>query len=850
MRSVSMLEQPGWVLRRLIWPIFAPIVFGAEVHSRLREAASRGTVVYLVRSLSYVDFLYFNYAFLRHGLPLARFVNGLWTWLFATLPAIARALWRRLPPGAREEELRQTVAGGGAAMLFLRKPMSLAPGNAAEFRGRLFETLIEEQRRNPTVRLQFVPLILAWGRAVTRPGGPMPTFLDRVFGAQEEPGIVRWFLQFLRYRGSAVVKAAEPLDLQAFLDENAGVRDDVLARRLRFDISGRIERERRVYLGPPRKTSRRLREEVLRGRAVNEAIDAVAAQSGTPRDRVQRRARKLLAEIAANMQPWALKFFRLLLKQVFSHIYDGIDVDEAGAEKVRAAARKGPLLLCPGHRSHVDYLVLSYIFHEHELVPPHIAAGVNLSFFPAGQIFRRSGAFFLRRSFKGDDLYAAVFAAYLKKLLREGYNVEFFIEGTRSRTGKLLPPRTGLLNIIADAVLAGEVTGVQVCPISIGYEKVIEERSYTHERQGGEKRTENAGALLRAGRVLGARYGRLDIEFEEPFDLAAALAEAGATPGADEEARRTAVRRVAHRVVYGISRVTAVTPTALVAAALLASGRRGVTRDDLVATCGLLALRARRRGARFEATVLDPDGPFGVRIEAVDRTLDLLGRDGHIDARGTSGEEIYVIPEERRSPLDYYRNNALHFWSDESLVALCALAVGAATRQELHDHVLGLSRLLKYEFVYRQDGFRRIFDEIATSFVEAGWLSELDGQVAATAAGREPLQLLAGLTRHFIEAYHAVARTLAVIGHDAHTEREAVRHVHTQAERLFLVGAIARREACSRTIYENALRAYVDLGVLDRQDGRIVLHDGVDPRAQAERVARYLEAPPTRDAAA
>jgi glycerol-3-phosphate O-acyltransferase len=281
--------------------------------------------------------------------------------------------------------------------------------------------------------------------------------------------------------------------------------------------------------------------------------------------------------------------------------------------------------------------------------------------------------------------------------------------------------------------------------------------------------------------------------------------------------------------------VTAITPTALVAAALLASGRRGVTRADLVATCGLLATRARRRGARFESTVTDPAGPHGLRIEAIDRALDLLGTDGHVDARGARGEEIYVIPEERRAALDYYKNGALHFWTDESLGALCALALGPAPREALRDRTLELSRLLKYEFVYRQSGFDRIFDETLEGFVAAGWMTAAGGQLAPTPAGAEPLALLAGLTRHFVEAYRTVALTLPLLRDAEHTEREAVRHVHTQAERLFLTGAIARREACSRNIYENALRAFVDLGLLERRDGTIVV-----PATPAPRVPEVL----------
>jgi glycerol-3-phosphate O-acyltransferase len=838
MRAMPMTDRPGWVLRRLIWPFFAPIAFGAEVVASLTEAAARGPIVYVLRSVSYVDFAYFNYAFLRFGLPLARFVNGLWTWFFATLPAVARALVQRRRGGTQEDELRGTVARGEASMLFLRQPLWIVRSSGADFRGQLVETLIAEQRAHPERRMQLAPLMLAWGRSMARPGGPRPSFLDRFFGSQEEPGWFRSLIQFLYHRGSAVVKAAQTIDLQAFLEQNAGARDDVLARRLRFELSGRIERERRVLMGPPRKSGPRMCQELLRSRELKEAVAREAARSGTPEPKLWTRAAKLLDEIAADMQPWAITFLKKLLGIVFHRIYDGIDMDAAGMAKVREAARRGPLILCPCHRSHIDYLVLSYVFHDYELVPPHIAAGVNMSFFPAGQFFRRSGAFFLRRTFKGDPLYAGIFDMYMRKLLHEGYNIEFFIEGTRSRSGKFLTPKTGLLRSFADAVLSGQTSGVQVVPISIGYEKVIEERSYAEELAGAAKKAENAGALLRAGRVLGARYGRLDIEIDDPFELLPAVRAAGAVEGCDEETLKTAVRRVAHRIVYRISRVTAITPTALVCAALLASGRRGVTREDLIATCGLLAGRARLLGARFERTVEDPEGPHGLHVEALDRALDLLGKDRHVDARGVRGEEIYLIPDEHRGGLDYYRNNAVHFWVDESLLAIAALA-GRCPRAELRERALEISKLLKFEFIYRQDGFDTVFDETVANLVAAGWLGESDGVIGPTPGGAGPLGLLAGLTRHFVEAYHCVARAMRVLRQARHTEREAVRHIHTQGERLFLTGEISRREACSRIIYQNALRAFVDLGWLVTDGDKLRVPDGVDVNALAARLARY-----------
>ena len=184
---------------------------------------------------------------------------------------------------------------------------------------------------------------------------------------------------------------------------------------------------------------------------------------------------------------------------------------------MRKAAKKAPLVIVPTHRSHVDYLVISYVFYNRGLIPPHIAAGINLSFFPLGYIFRRCGAFFIRRTFKDNPVYGMTFRHYLRKILKEGHWVEFFPEGGRSRTGKVLPPKLGMLRELLDAVADGVREDVYFCPVSISYEKVVEENAYRKELSGGAKKSESVGGVLKATKVLVTKHGRLSLRFAEPI---------------------------------------------------------------------------------------------------------------------------------------------------------------------------------------------------------------------------------------------------------------------------------------------------------------------------------------------
>jgi glycerol-3-phosphate O-acyltransferase len=691
----------------------------------------------------------------------------------------------------------------------------LRPGPVVFLRPRSpdLETLVLN-RPDTTV----VPVLIVWGRAPVRRAH---------VGEDDEPPTIR-----LLRRGSSA-RIGQPLSVAAFLAEHGEAREEVLASRLRWEVSGRLERERQVSMGPPRKTARRLMKEIARSRRMVADAQAIARREGLTAEKAYERIVRCLREIAADIRPWMLRVMRPLLGYVWNRIYDGIDVDQAGIQRVREAARRGSLILCPSHKSHIDYLVLSYVFHEHGLAVPHIAAGANLSFWPLGYIFRRGGAFFLRRTFKGDPLYAAVFRNYVRKLVDERVPIEFFIEGGRSRTGKLLGPKLGLLSMVCEAASGQGRRRPQVVPISIQYEKVIEEKSYAEELGGGEKKAEDVRGLLGAGKVLSGRYGRVDIQFDEPFDLIEAMGEGAA---GDDVSMRASVRRVAHRIMYGIARATAVTPSALWASVLLASGARGISRADAERAIAVLEERARRAGARFPAPYLKD------REESLERALELVSASG-VERRG----DLLLVADERRPALDYYKNGAMNWFVAESLVSLAqaslarrAAAGQAVARTALREATLALSRLLKLEFVYRVGAsFEVIFEETLAGLLEAGWLVQDGGAVGVTPAGREPTTLLSGLSINFVEGYLTAARTLAAADKPI-APRELVKTALLDAERLYYQGGIKRRESVSKTVIGNALDYFRERALVREEAGKLIARCE-EAAAEAERIQAFLD---------
>ncbi|MCA9582974.1 MAG: 1-acyl-sn-glycerol-3-phosphate acyltransferase, partial [Myxococcales bacterium] len=305
-------------------------------------------------------------------------------------------LRRQIP---EDVALGDTVRERFSALLFLRRPPRIGrrrkrgEGLAVD----PILTLVETQRELDTPIL-LVPQTFVWSKL---PGQHQRSLWDVFFGPREWPGRVRVMIQFILNYRNALLRAGTPIDLKAFMARNADASNERIADRIRYALLTRIERERTLVLGPERKTPARIRDEILRSPRVREHIEQEAQRTERSPAKVQTQARKELTRLCATQDDQVIKLLHEALDRVWNRIYDGIESDPEGMERIREAARKGPLVLLPSHKSHVDYLVLSDLFFTHDLYPPLIAAGDNLSFWPLGPILRRGGAFFIRRNFKG-----------------------------------------------------------------------------------------------------------------------------------------------------------------------------------------------------------------------------------------------------------------------------------------------------------------------------------------------------------------------------------------------------------------------------------------------------------------
>jgi len=829
--AAGMHDRYGGPARLFFEWLFGPVEYPPPAVEAIRALAARGTLVYVARAETSLLGVYFNFALSRFNLPLARFVGGLSLLLYQPVDRLWK-LWRRrlrvpaawresygaAAPTRAEAALMEVTARGDASFLFLSRR-----GRGRRRFGRpndYLRALIAAQRAS-TQPIFIVPHAIV---SRVQSGAARGALGGRLFGSSRRSGRLRDLALIFAGR-YATIRVADPLDLQAFVNEHATLDGLRMARHLAHALERRIRAEERVVAGPELPRFRVTRRRVLRHPLVREAIETLARVDGKSRPALVRRAERQVSEIAARYSTTYVSFLDRLMDWVFNRIYDGILVDREGLSQVLEASRHGAVIFCPAHRSHVDYLVLSYVLWRQGVAPPHIAAGANLSFFPLGPVFRGAGAFFLRRSFGDDPLYRAVFRAYVAELVHAGASIEFFIEGGRSRTGKLLLPKYGLLNMLVDAWRSGAREDLIFVPVSIDYERIIEAGSYERELSGADKQTEDFGALLRATRVLRSRYGRVHVQFGEPLSLAE-LAKRQGLPQSGEPVHDGAWRaesgRLGYRVLSGVAHVCTVTPTAVVATALLGHRGRGLAQRALLSLAGDILDYLDSAAARLSLTLLEPESREAAVLESIDRLVEehlvSVDRAGRGDA-----EPIYRVLEERRLLLDYHKNGVMNYFAPAAVVAraLARRDFAVVSYVDLHAESRFLSRLFKREFIYRVDeDFDGRFDEALATLAVRGLLDVRDdGMVAVREVA--PMRLIANLLDSFVEAYWVTAQTLPLVKRFPLWDRELASRALEQARRAYLEGTISRPEAASRTLIESAISWFKEGGVLvSKAEGR------------------------------
>ncbi|MGA9827171.1 MAG: glycerol-3-phosphate 1-O-acyltransferase PlsB, partial [Rhodanobacteraceae bacterium] len=643
-------------------------------------------------------------------------------------------------------------------------------------------------------------------------------------------GRFRRLLAILLNGRDTIVQFAKPISLRELLDESPDIDTERIVRKLARVLRTHFRRIRATVIGPDLSHRRTVVDAVLNAEPVRAAIAATASKEDLRQDQARRRARKLALEISADYSHPVVRSVSFLLRGFWNKLYDGVVMHHF--DKLREAAPGHEVIYVPCHRSHIDYLLLSYQLYQSGVVPPHIAAGDNLNLPVLGPLLRRGGAFFLRRTFKGNVLYSTVFSTYVSQLIARGVALEYFIEGGRSRTGRLLAPRAGMLAITLRSFLRESRRPNLFQPIYIGYEKLMEGNAYIGELSGKPKEKESLFGLLRAFGVLRNRYGKVALNFGEPVMLTPLLDEiapdwqsATATPEAKPEWLAQAVDALAERIQINVNRAADVNPINLLAIALLSSPKHAMTEADLIAQLALskALLTDLPYSDRITLTALTPVEiiAYGENMNWIRRVSDPLG-------------DVLVCDGEPGVLLSYFRNNVLHLFATAAWVACCFLNNQRMARSSLSR----LGRLV-YPFVqtelflpWSEEEFGHRIQATLDFFVARGLLkTDADGRLISRGPGQSDqafrLRAIAHSLLQAFERYYIAVALLVKNGPGTLSPGELETLCYQTAQRLSLLHEFNAPEFFDKSLFRGFIYKLRERRVVWIDEGGKLMFDRV-----------------------
>ncbi len=691
-----------------------------------------------------------------------------------------------------------------------RRGAGVTQGPRTKSYSQALSRLIMAHRLTPELDVQLVPVAIFVGRAPVRQSGWFSVLFSEHWALV---GRFRRLLAILLNGRDTVVQFSPSFRVRDILAEE--LPHERTVRKTSRVLRAHFHRIRSAVIGPDLSTRRLLVDRVLDSDPVRKAITDQARKDGSEYLDAYKKAHAFAWEIAADYSNPVVRSLSFVLTGFWNRIYDGVTIHHL--DKLKQVAPGHEIVYVPCHRSHMDYLLLSYLLYQHGIVPPHIAAGDNLNLPVVGPILRKGGAFFLRRSFKANALYAAVFSEYVAQLVGEGFSLEYFIEGGRSRTGRLLPPKGGMIAMTLRAFLRAPRRPVVFQPVYIGYEKLIEGKSYLDELTGQPKPKESVWALLRGvAEILRSHYGKVTVNFGEPVRMEDVLADCDPDWRAQMAEDKPAwfsdvVDEVAQRIQVNINRAADVNPVNLLAIALLSTPKHAMAESDLLEQLALskklLALLP--YSDRVTVTAQEP-----AEIIAYGEKLGVLARRAHPlgDVISLEGE-IAVLQS-------YARNNVLHLFSAAAWVALCF----QNNRRLSRAGVLRLGRTI-YPFIqdelflpWTEDAFAERLDATMDMFVAEGLLhpvNDEDGGILSRGPGQTDevfrLRAIAHSLQQAFERYFIAITTLVKNGPGVLSAGELETLCHLSAQRLSLLYAPAAPEFFDKTLFRGFIGKLRDL---------------------------------------
>lgn len=662
-----------------------------------------------------------------------------------------------------------------------------------------FRQLVAAAAADPSLDVDIVPVSVLFGRKPEREASWFSTLLAEGWG---RVGRLRRFLSIVLYGRDLLVQFGEPISIRAMLSD---APQNVAVRRLTRALRIAIARQRAAAIGPDLSHRRTIVTQVLRTAQVRRAMhDEMRAKHLTRREAIQQ-AQTYANEIAADYSHRFVTIMARVLTWVWTRLYDGVELHHQ--DELSAIAADGEVVFVPCHRSHMDYILLSYAIYFEGFAIPHIAAGINLNMPFVGRFLRKGGAFYIRRTFKGNVLYTAVLMNYLRLIMARGHSIEYFIEGGRSRTGRLLQPKTGMLSMTLRSYLRDPRRPVTFLPVYFGYERLVEGKTYIGELSGKPKQKESVFGMLRTLPLLRQHFGKVHVSFGEPIRLQQVLDEFSAGQASAPEEKPAwlapAIDHLAQRIMTNINSAACATPINLIALVLLATPKQAMLEIDLVRQLELYGSLLRAAPYSSRVWITDASGrsmlQHAERMGIVQRVRHALG-------------DVIRMDEQSAVLMTYFRNNVLHLLAVPSLIACCFLNNREMRTEDVQRLMWRVYPYVRDELFLRwnesemsavvRESLQGLCEHRLLESLEQGavWRRPSIGSVEAV-----QLSVLAEVTVQIIERYYLVVAVLLKSGSGVIDQAALETQCELMAQRMSLLYELNSPEFFDKSLFKNLI---------------------------------------------
>ncbi|CAA0122130.1 Glycerol-3-phosphate acyltransferase [BD1-7 clade bacterium] len=684
-------------------------------------------------------------------------------------------------------------------------------------------------------KAELLPVSLFWGRMPGRQQGFWTSYLSDNWTVG---GALRRFLTLFMQIRNVYCYVGANLDSN-ILEINTLDNDqaEVVAGQLRRTLAG----QREAIIGPDLSHQRILADKVLSSEAVQKAIKETAQNNNKPVEHGQKKAQKYLKEMASDYSYPIVRLFDVFLSWLWERLYQGVDIQ--GIEQIQGIAEDCELVYVPCHRSHIDYLLLSYVIYHKGYMPPHIAAGINLNLPVVGTLLRRGGAFFIRRQFRDDKIYRAVIETYIQIMCQEGISIEYFIEGGRSRTGFLLQPKAGMLAMTLRAAKQASESDqperpIAFVPVYIGYERLFESHSYIKELYGEKKEKESIKGLISAAKYLKENFGKVYLNIGQPIFPQAvrqSMIESGsADPHTDDDSFKQWVSGLSTGILEQINRHASLSPLHYTAIAMLGSERNALLAQQLQTQIGLLAELAHMPDY---CDTLNYDEMSNQN--PIEHALSL----GLIRRNDRSSADIFYLDQSGEVSATFLRNNALHVFVMPSLIANILVTTGKVSRRRLRDVCLRLYPYVKADLFLPWP--IEALDQVIAKVLDILESHELidAGSLFIQPLGQETeafdhLLVLAGAAKAHFQRFHITSQIILDAPSATYSLKSLEERCVQAAQQLSILHEVHAPDFFDKNLFRAFISNLISESIVELDDAGNIAHS--DALTQANDKAKYV----------